>query len=363
MPVASLQIACQASQPRDPFVLREGDDHGSSPVRLYPQVVNSWTKKPGAYDAILPHTLRMKALGVCRIRLYCPVRTAVETRLRVYGGQYRYLGRRREPLVETLTWTREHAQALRFFYDRPEVTTLEQTPFFDNDGNETSAPVYLSSQGMFQHPKAVTGAMVVSYRPSFALYEIQYDTGESQISRQAFREMKLAWLAGNIRDAAIPPVRVVAIGKTAATQLVFQRKFWPEYATVRQWFQEEVREPEMTPVTGGFRINADADMDPCWYRCKEKVKPGETYLTRQDRRAILDCVAQSQQPQYHYVESRRTVKTERISSPVDPAIYVDVERPVELAFRIQRVDDTPCEDETSAPCCQEMVLRFGNPHP
>lgn len=356
--VASLKLDFTARQAREPFVLTEGDDQGSVPLRVYPMMVNSWSRKPGAYDALLDDTLHMKSPGIRRIRLYCPVRSAVETRLLVHGGRQHYLGRRKEPRVETLTWTRNQSRTLRFFYDQPDVNILEQTRFFDNNGNETSPPQYVPSQGVFCHAQEVTGAMVVTYQPGFSLYEIQYDTGEEQVTEKAFREIKLAWLAGNIRDAPIPLVRVIAINNKNATQLTFQRNFWPEHSAARQWFQEDVKEPAMTPVTGGFRVDPKGVRDPCWSRCKEKVRPDDNYLTAEDRQAILDCVEQGNNPLYHYVESKRTIKIERLYSQNDPEVYVDVERPVELVFRFQRADDSPCADHSPPSCCPELVLRF-----
>ena len=356
--VASLKIDFMASQPREPFVLTLGDDQGSVPLRVYPMVVNSWTRKPGSYDALLANALSMQSPGVRRVRLYCPVRLAVETRLLVHGGRQRYLGRRKEPRVETLTWNRDLACSLRFFYDRPDISILEQTRFFDNDGNETSPPEYIPSQGLFRHAQEVTGALVVEYLPGFSLYEIKYDSGEEQVTQKAFREMKLAWLAGNIRDAIIPLVRVIAISSKNATQLTFPRSFWPEHSAARQWFQEEAKEPEMLPVACGFRVNPGGATDPCWSRCKEKIKPDDNYLTQADRQAILDCVEQGKRPLYHYVEKKRSVKIERIYSHNDPEVYVDVERPVELVFRFQRADDSPCVDPSPPGCCPELVLRF-----
>lgn len=356
--VTSLKLDMAPSQRRSPFVLSVGDDQGAVPVRVTPKVVHAWSRKPGVYDALLDDTLRMKTPGVRRVRLYCPVRVASEARLVVHGGQARYVGRRTEPLVETVTWIQNRARSLRFFHDRPDLRILEQTRFFDNHGHEVSPPAYVPSKGGFRHDQEVTGAMMVSYDPGFSLYEIQYDTGEAQMSASAFREVKLAWLAGNIRDAIIPPVRIIALSGEHATQVSFPRAFWPEHSAVRQWFQEDGEEPAMIPVAGGFRVDPDSGVDACWARCKEKVKPEDNYLTAEDRQAILDCVEQGKNPRYHYVESKRTAKTERIHSQNDPEVYVDVERPVELIFRLQRADDAPCVDPAPPPCCPELILRF-----
>ena len=270
----SLRIDFSETQAREPFVLSLGDDQGSMPLRVYPLIVNSWSQKPGIYDALLDRALRMKVAGVRRIRLYCPAHSALESRLFVHGGQHHYLGRRQEPLVETLSWNQEESHRLRFFYDQPTVRILEKTLFFDDDGEETSPPEYTPSQGTFRHVQKVTGSMVVEYYPGFSLYEIEYDTGEEQMTEKAFREVKRAWLAGNIRDAVIPAVRVMALNGKSATQLSFQRAFWPEHSSVRSWFQEEVSEPEMVPVPGGFRFDPADAVDSCWSRCKEKIKPG-----------------------------------------------------------------------------------------
>lgn len=355
--VSSLKLDFLTSHRLEPFVLVSGDDQGSLPLRVYPMMVSAWSRKLGIYDAVLDGALRLKSPGKRRIRLYCPVRSSMDVRLLVHGGRHRYLGRRKEPIIETLTWTRSKNDSLGFYYDRPEVTILEHTRFFDTDGHETSLPDYVPSQGIFRHAQEVTGAMVVEYRPGFSLYEIEYDLGDTQVTEQAFREIKLAWLAGNIRDATIPEVRIIALSGQNATQLSFSRSFWPEHSGVRQWFQEDISEPAMTVVAGGFRFDPGLT-DPCWLRCKEKIRPHDNYLTQEDRRAILACVEQGKNPTYHYVERKRTVQTERIHSQNDPDTYVDVERPVELVFRFQRADDSPCVDPAPPNCCPELVLRF-----
>ena len=356
--VASLNLDVQVDQPQEPFLLKAEDDQGTIPLQLHPLEVNYWTRQQGVYDAELHNALQMKTPGVRRIRLYCSATSMAGVRLLVHGGKHRYLGRRQEPLIETLTWNRTQTRFLRFFYGQPGITILEQTAFVDNAGQETSAPHYLPAQGRFHHTQEVTGAMVVEYRPGFSLYEITYDTGEEQVSEQVFRAMKLAWLAGNIRDASIPLVRVIAITAHDATQLVFSRRFWPEHSFAQHGFQYEPEEPEMVSVEGGFYVQDHAFQDPCWSRCRQKIQPDASILTWEERQAILDCVARERQPRYHYIENTRTVKTERIYSQDNPSVYVDVERPVELMFQLRRADQSTCPDRLPSNCCPELVLRF-----
>lgn len=356
--VAGLKVDFNRRSNREPFVLMDGEESGAMPIRVYPIVVNAWSRKPGVYDHLLDSVLVMKWPGVRRIRLYCSNEAAKDVRLLVQGGSYRLLGRRSELRTETLTWVQSSMERLRFFYDHPDVEIVDATRFFDKDGLETSLPDYLPSKGGFQHTTQVTGALVVAYRPSYSLFEIEYDTGEGQTTDSGYRQMRLAWLAGNIRDSTIPPVHVIALNGSRGDQLSFQRSFWPDRSAVRHWFEEDVEEPEMIPDGSGFRFDPKGEIDPCWYRCKEKIKPNSGFLTYEERLAIRRCVETSKHPSYHYVETGRTVKTERIFSQNDPNVYVDVDHPVSMVMRFQRSDDSPCEDQSPPGCCPELVFRF-----
>ena len=352
----TLEIAPRENEA--PVVLRVADDPGATPVRVRPAVVPIWTHAPGAYDDLLDGALLLREPGRRRVRLYCPAASAAQARLTVHGGTARYLGRRTAPLLETLTWVQAQQRRLPLFHDRPEAVVVEQTRFFDADGREVDPPAYLPEEGLFRHRLPVTGALVVEYRPGFSLYEIEYDTGADQISPEWFREMRRAWLAGNIADAAVPPVRVIAVSGDRAAQVSFPRAFWPNRSTVRGGYAGETAEPRLEPDGEGYRIEAESWADPCWRQCREMVKPDGKMLSDAELQAVRDCVERSRHPTYHYVETERTVRVERIHSPDDAEVYVDVERPVRLVMKHQRSDGGPCAAPDPDPCCPELVFRF-----
>ncbi|MEO5352696.1 MAG: hypothetical protein H7835_05715 [Magnetococcus sp. XQGC-1] len=317
LPIAHCTLSVTTAQQPDPFLLSVDDDLGSRPLHLYPLQVGIWSQYAGVYDRYLPMALRMKKPGMRRVRLYCAERPESAVRLLANnGGEIRCLGRRREPLLETLTWVQAESQSLRYPYDQPAVTIRESTRFFDNDGKEVSKPTYLPALGTFRHQQPVTGAMVVAYQPGFFLYEIEYDTGGGEISAKAFQEIKLAWLAGNIRDAVIPRVRVIALSERQAAQISFPRSFWPEHSSADYSFQ--------------------------------------------DTEKVLACIDTHGMPSYQYVESQRETVTERIYSKSDPNHYIDVQRTTALAFERRLLSGEPCAEENSGlgkPLLQ-MLLRF-----
>ncbi len=317
-PMASCLLEVTTGQPPEPFALSLDNGLGSRPVLVNPLRVNAWSQQSGIYDALLPTALRLKGMGFRRVRLHCSNRPMGEVRLVVDGGgPYRPLGRRQEPIRETLTWLQSQSQFLRFGYDQPAVTILESTRFFDNDGQETSRPLYLPEQGLFRHAQPVTGAMVVEYQPAYFLYEIDYGTGEEMMSVKAFLEIKRAWLAGNIHDAALPPVRLIALSRHQAAQLAFPRAFWPLSSSATMQFQ--------------------------------------------DTEAVQSCLDENGQEQYQYVENSRETSSERIVSRNDPNSYVDILRTVSMAFERQPVNGGLCEEATAGSQSQKMFLRFQNP--
>ncbi|MEO5362457.1 MAG: hypothetical protein H7838_02345 [Magnetococcus sp. DMHC-8] len=316
--LASCTLQVSAGQPPDPFVLQTGHDLGSRPVRLQPVRVNAWSLQTGIHDRFLPMAMQMQAPGLQRVRLYCADRPAQEVRLLVDGeGSARCLGRRQEPVVEILTWVQSRSQPLRFGYDQPPVTIRESTRFFDNDGQEVARPLYRSDLGAFQHGQPVTGALVVEYRPACFLYEIAYGTGEQVASAQGFQALKRAWLAGNIHDAVIPPVHIIALSRHQAAQLTLPRRFWPNSSSATLQFQ--------------------------------------------DTEALQLCTEEHGQERYQYVENGRETAAERIYSRHDPNSYVDILRTVAISFERQAVNGVPCTEAAAGGPSPQMLLRFQNP--
>lgn len=342
----------------EPYELRLAEDRGAQPVQVRPVVVPSWNRSqaPEEYAPWLDQALIQELPGRKRIRLYCSGQAASQTKLLVQGGTPIHLGRRAEPLIETLVWVRASSKRLRYFHDNPTVRIIDHTRFYDNRGEPCPLPEYDAGSGSFRHAREVTGALVVEYTPGFSLYEIVYDTGESQLPAAWFREMQLAWLAGNIQDATIPTVQVIAIGPHRADQLAFSRDFWPIHAATATGYRSRTSEP-FQKQENGYLYTGSSDND-CWTKCKQKIQPEAILLTREELEAVRRCVEAEQSPKFHYVESARKEFTERIFATDNPELYLEVARPVELTLRLQRADDGVCTTQAPTGCCPELTLRF-----
>ncbi|MBF0180713.1 MAG: hypothetical protein HQM03_11890 [Magnetococcales bacterium] len=355
-----LDFAPHWERNREPFALQAAVDPGGSPVQVRPFTVPAWTLDPTQYEGFLDQALVMEESGRRRVRLYCADALAGGVRLLVLGGAHRNLGRRQEPMLEILSWTQAATRRLRFHHDQPAVRLVDRTAFYNDRGEEVGAPEYDQASGAFHHPQEVTGALLVEYRPGFTLYEIEYDTGAAQIPPEWFREMKLAWLAGNIHQAAIPPVRVIAIGTRAADQISFAREFWPYHSSVLTGFRS-VRAPTFETTDNGYKITPKPLDDPCWQRCKEMIRPNDPYLTAAELVALHDCVQRGKNPKFQYVEESRSVRVERLFAPDNPEVWLDVARPVELVMKLQRADSGVCDGQAPSGCCPELRLRFSEP--
>ncbi|MBF0614222.1 MAG: hypothetical protein G8237_04940 [Magnetococcales bacterium] len=356
-----LEFAPHAHIHATPFELRLAEDRGAAPVQVQPVVVPAWTRALAAeeYAPWLDQALIQEQPGCKRIRLYCSEQAASQTRLIVQGGTATSLGRRQAPLMETLVWVRTHAKKLRHFQDHPTVRIIDHTRFYNGRGEPCPLPEFDPATGTFHHPQEITGALVVEYTPGFTLYEIHYDTGETQLPATWFREMKLAWLAGNIHDATIPQVQVIAIGPDRADQLAFSRDFWPPHAATSSGYRSRTKEP-FVQQNDGYLYTGSGNPESCWEKCKNKIQPEARLLTQAELEAIRNCVELERNPKFHYVESSRIERTERITALDNPEMYIDVARPVELTMRLQRADGGVCTTRPPTGCCPEIILRFSN---
>ncbi|MBF0448588.1 MAG: hypothetical protein HQL67_10330 [Magnetococcales bacterium] len=336
------------------FHLSTGDDLGSVPIQLKAHVVGFWSRNPDHYGDQIKTSLRMIRPGVRRVRLYCDEQAAKSARLIVHGGEPAPLGRRQAPLTEVLTWTNSQNRSLKYAYDHPNVRIIDKTPFYDENGQEQSPPGYIPHLGAFYHPQPVTGALVVEYSPAFSLFEVTYTLGEEQMEAARFKEMQLAWLAGNIRDCDIPAVHLIALADGQATQLSFQRQFWPEGADGKGGHAGDAI-PSLTDL-----IPLIEELDPCWKNCWQQLTGGEKNLTTSQYLAIISCVESASAPApVQYVEIDRQSQVERIFSPDSEALFVDVERAVTLTMKRQRADGkTGCNQQALYSDLPEITFRF-----
>ncbi|MBF0358952.1 MAG: hypothetical protein HQL70_10120 [Magnetococcales bacterium] len=341
-----------SQQKRSSFLLVFGDDLGSSPIQVRPQVVKAWSRDPDLHAEQMVNSLQMVKPGKRRVRLYCSKETAQSAKVKIYSGSASSVGRRQERVLETLTWTNKTSQSLKFPYDNPTAVVVDKTSFFNQSGEEVEPPTYIPNQGIFHHSQTVTGAVVVEYSPEFSLFEVEYDMGEMDAERLI--EMKLAWLAGNIRDCDIPPVHVVAIADGHAAQISFQRQFWPERTHGKNGYVAAPVIPSRTQLSGG------EGLDPCWNSCWQQINGGELDMSMDEYLAIVECVKMSnEQPQLQYVEISRETKTERIFNNNDSEIYIDVERPTLLTMKLSRADGKEfCGEWENYAYLPEIIFRF-----
>ena len=246
----------------EPFnlVTDDGDQGGSAPVQLETSSTSTayhyyeWGSHKLSVDWVT--ALKVLVPGKKRIKLYCSSRVAGTVRLMVGIGESpvqqsrssfqppgnagsqsqpaydapdaaRLIGRRSEMITETLSWLRENDQKLQYFYDNPTVEIIEQTSFWDANGNKVDTPRYDRARGTFRSSVKVVGMLVVRYNAGFSLFEITYGNGESVASPTLFAEMQKAWKSGDIYTTDIPPVRIIALSRWHAAMATFQRKFWP----------------------------------------------------------------------------------------------------------------------------------------
>ncbi|MBF0369470.1 MAG: hypothetical protein HQL52_08450 [Magnetococcales bacterium] len=296
--IAGLKIDFKSIEEAGPAALVEEIGEGATPVIVEPYGVNLYDRLYGEYDLQdYASSLVQREWGKRRVRLYCSsaARSGGLT-VEVDDGSAKKLGTRSEKITETLIFRRARSQQLVYHYDSPSVSIIDSTDFYDNDGQKTLAPTYFSDRGEYYSAQEVTGALVVEYSPKYTLYEISYGTGEDQCSKEQWREMQFAWLTGNVNDAQIPPVTVLALTKYHAVSASLSRKFWPLSATY-----------EITFLGGKASIGA----------------------TLNDGSDTGDEESTDDQ----FVEQDRETIIEQIFDPGDDEIFVDVERAVAINFK------------------------------
>ncbi|MBF0108771.1 MAG: hypothetical protein HQL76_06310 [Magnetococcales bacterium] len=250
-----------AQDPVFELVVDGTDQEGNKPVTIEHKcnaVVSmsvwlqyTWNRPPNGFEA-----LKMLTPGQKRVKVFCP--KAMDKAVKIYVDNsresVRSMGRRNDPVTETLTWSGEVWKPLRYPYDNPEATIIERTVFRDRKGNRVAEPKYDRRRCGYATAMEAIGALVVQYAPGYSLFQIEYDTGKQVASRELFEEMKKCWISGDIGKASVPPVRLVAISDRAAVSAQFERSFWPKgFPKVRIIFPEEVRSKNMFIENQGTR--------------------------------------------------------------------------------------------------------------
>ncbi|MEO5350503.1 MAG: hypothetical protein H7836_12770 [Magnetococcus sp. YQC-3] len=364
-----IQFASHAADAPFDLVVENTDQEGDVPVHvdyisdliIFMQSYNIATKNMN--DIRFEPLKKMLQPGRKRIKLYCPLADLPHIRIFVDNGEKKYshievmqqwtktsgsnvgvfgftfgsvpmphfvaeytstvvtakvniavpIARLSAPITEAINWTGEVRKRLKYPYDQPSVEILQQTVFRDKNGAAIPPPVYDQQKGELFTADEATGALVVRYSPSFSVFEVVYDTGEPVASPALWEEMQRAWTFGNIKTAAVPPVRLVAMSDKKATTASFERMFWP------QGFPR---------VQHSNSANADwKDINLAAYNLK--ARPGERIP------AQTVAAAQGMAPpvppsddafNLNEVPGTRQTATTRVYSPSDNTQYIDVKK-------------------------------------
>lgn len=240
---ANLTLELTAQEASEPFelVTDDTDQTGSKPaeVKVGRTYINITAIK---YSATSPSSeigrtkrrdeftvLDVTSEGVQRIKLYCSDRVASTVRMLMNEGSVKLIGRREEPVTETLTWSRETGKRIRYFHGNPDCKIINQSTFRTATGDIVDPPrFYRHLDGYFYSPTPVLGALVVRYNAGFSLYEVTYGNGSTVLSKERFAEIQHAWTMGDIETANPPPVQIIAVSDWHAAIGQIQRQIWPK---------------------------------------------------------------------------------------------------------------------------------------
>lgn len=394
----------------EPFTLVEDDGPVNEPIKLFSRIyyvvvdkntepqyenvqVESCTKddidvgilKPNEPDyntqKIVEYPGLVGSNGIKRIRLYCCEQRASGVQLRMYhaGDTVCSLGRRYEPFVESITWNKSKIGRLTYNYDLvDDMEVLDSTWFLDEDGNQMPLPVYDQNKQEFVSEQATTGTLVVRYTASFTLLEISYGTGKDFLSADRFDELVYRWNHGNINDAQVPLVRLMAIIPGRSAEISFQREYNPSGKPVPDQYAvpgfsvgispPDVIYPDRGIVAqptqkGNETADSTATRRKCWKQNVSAYWPDGTLkeypcsdATAQEREAVRKCMEQPEcQFTYQWVEYRRFTQPVRIfSSDNTVENYIEVQRVTAIEFKAERTDQ--CQDVDPNPP-KNMIMR------
>ncbi len=338
----TLHFAPDSSTDESVFQLEVMDNGGKKPVHLRPRFVLHWSWANGLSGIWKATDLTMLSFGKRRVRLYANNLSPLDISLHITGGEAEYIGERTAPRRESFSWNDSKTNRLAYWYSAAEARIIHTTSFFNGDGDEVNPPVLNTQTGMIAHSEKVIGSLIVEYEPSFYLYEITYDggvEGDSPETLERKTEMLTAWLAGNINDADIPPVGIIALAPGRATQGSFQREFWPAGADSHEGYKEE--QTTTTTYTPPEEEEPPEDPDPCWEACWRHI--GSPWpLSPWDHDAIQSCMEnRGERPDIFYKESSRENLTVRVYAKDEQGAdieneYIEVKRPLKVTFTLQK---------------------------
>jgi hypothetical protein len=363
----TLNFTPSSSAENQVFQLEVSDNGGKKPVHLRPQFVLHWSWNNGLSGKWTATDLAMISSGKRRVRLYCNDLSPLDINLYITGGDAEYIGERQAVRRESFSWNNSKTNRLAYWYSTAEAKIVHTTRFFTMDGEEVDPPVLNTQTGIISHTEKVIGSLIVEYEPTFYLYEVTYDAGvqdDSQETIERKTEMLTAWLAGNINDADIPPVGLIALAPGRATQGSFQREFWPDRADSHEGYKEETTTTTYTPAEEEEPPN---DPDPCWEACWQSI--GSPWpLSPWDREAIQSCMNnKGERPDIFYKESSREDLTVRVFAKDEQGQdieneYIEVKRPLRVVFSLQKTggSESVCNGtpENDPDLSQSIEFRF-----
>jgi len=125
------------------------------------------------------------------------------------------LGRRREKVVETLTFNGSSEATISKPFSASGLTVLATSVFIGKDGSPAAAPIQRGQT--FRTSEPAYGAIVVEYEAAYDAYRIYYGLPEWVIL-QVFQGGR------DIAHVTIPPVMVMAFAKGHAVQAQIERR-------------------------------------------------------------------------------------------------------------------------------------------
>ncbi|WP_157314558.1 hypothetical protein [Chitinibacter sp. GC72] len=180
------------------------------------------------------------------------------------------LGSRFDEEVESLSFSFQRELMLK----RPHAAQHEilfASQFIDRQGQATTPPrLDPNNPRRLLADREVAGGMIVRYQTHYRLLRCNVGLPTGEI----LDELKLAWLRGDITDAPMPELLLIAMSEFGVAQCALERKVWPKgiaSVSLRQMLDRDKTDKQLTEVS-------------------------------------------------------RQSRTERIVSPTDPNAYIDVER-------------------------------------
>jgi hypothetical protein len=211
---------------------------------------------------------------------------------RADGVTLKKIGWREEAKIVTLTWRGEKEQVIPFV----SVTGTEPvmiSRFFTNDGIETTpAMPKPGAPRIIHHPQPVWGNITLKCAVEYCLYEVTFGLG---VVGARLQDIKKQWLVGYWEGwPRFPKLRVLAVTGNKTAEISIERTVVQPRARVHRW---------------AGAVNS-------W-------KAGSMSKDEYAYAGYTDGTFSQQGIQ---------TRTQRIESPDDPDVYIDIEVPVAIDF-------------------------------